>query len=507
MLTGSALRLGYFALAALFAMLLMPLMVHRLGDRAYGFWSFAMAFIGYYALIDLGLTSAISQYICIAIGRKDAAACRAVFNAALRIQSLLGCVALAVTAVLALAAHWIFRNPADASLFAQVIAILGINAALAFPARVYAGLLDAQLRFDLRSGLDLLALVLRNLLAAWVVLSGGGLLALSWTTLLASLPTLVLQVTLGRREACWARIGRQTSKGSAAPSLFSYSMYTFGASLADLLRFQVDALVISAFIGLAVVTHYRIATVLVNYYINALLAINGLFQPVMSRMHGASDRAGLERVLFFATKVSLCASAFICCAVIGWGRPFIARWMGVNYEDAYLPTVLLALAVFLDVSQGPSVCLLYATFRHRFYTCINIAEGVVNLVCSLLLVRSYGIVGVAAGTLMGAILMRVILQPIVVCRVSGLRYGHYVRFFSGNLLRFGAFMGLAILLLHPAIRSSYPWLAASALCATCLYAAGSWFLGFNRSERQHFRDALVARAHRRAEPEAAVVAS
>jgi O-antigen/teichoic acid export membrane protein len=431
----------------------------------------------------------------------------AVFNTALRIQTLLGCAALLVTAVLALSAHWLFRNPADASLFWKVIAILGVNAAIAFPARVYAGLLDAQLRFDLRSGFDLLALALRNGFAAWVILAGGGLLALSFATLLASLPTIALQVLFGRREASWARIDKKRYEPARTRSLFSYSIYTFGASMADLLRFQVDALVISAFIGLAAVTHYRIATVLVNYYVNALLAINGLFQPVMSRMHGAGDRAGLERVLFFATKVSLCASVFICCAAIGWGRPFIARWMGLSYQDAYLPMVLLALAVFLDVCQGPSVCLLYATFRHRFYAYMNIAEGVINLACSLALVRPFGIVGVAAATLIGAVVMRLIVQPILVCRVSGLLYGNYMRFLGGNLLRYGCLMGVAILLLHSAIRPSYLWLVGSALCATVMYAIGSWLLGFNRGERQYFRDAVLARAHKRADPQAVIVAS
>ena len=38
--------------------------------------------------------------------------------------------------------------------------------------------------------------------------------------------------------------------------MFSYSVYTFLGMFGDMLRFQVDAVVIASFIGLAAVTHY-----------------------------------------------------------------------------------------------------------------------------------------------------------------------------------------------------------------------------------------------------------
>jgi hypothetical protein len=45
---------------------LLPSVVHHLRDRTYAFWSFASAFIGYYSLLGMGLSSAASQFIGIA---------------------------------------------------------------------------------------------------------------------------------------------------------------------------------------------------------------------------------------------------------------------------------------------------------------------------------------------------------------------------------------------------------------------------------------------------------
>jgi len=220
---------------------------------------------------------------------------------------------------------------------------------------------------------------------------------------------------------------------------------------------------------------------------------------LLSRLHGANDRVGVDKVFFLATKVSLCISVFICIALIGWGKPFVASWMGAGYEDAYLPLVVLSLAVLLDVCQSASVCLLYATFNHRFYTYVNSAEGILNLAFSLALVRRFGILGVALGTLIGALLIRIVVQPWWVCKASGFTYSRYMGFLGKNLLYCGCLMGAATAIVSWGIRPSYPWLIGSAVCATAIYAVGCWLLVFNRREREQLLETLTNRRRKRTE--------
>jgi len=503
LLSGSVLRLVNLFLSAVTSFFLMPFIVHHLGDRLYGFWSLAAAFIGYYYLLDFGFSSAVSQYLCIAIGQNNSDECRSIFNAAVRIQSFLGCLVLLLTAGIAAAAPWFCKSPEDAALFWKVIAILGVNVAISFPIRAYSGLLDAELRFDVQSGLGILGLVLRTGLTVWVITHGGGLLALAWMTLAASLPVLALQAWLARREAPWARIDRLRIDPEKIRRFFSYSIYTFLSVIGDIFRFQLDAVVIAGLIGLVAVTHYRVASVFSRYYIDIIVSVIGLIQPVLSRLHGAQDRAGLEKVLFFSIRVSMCCSVFIGFSLIFWGKPFIARWMGPQYEDAYWPLVVLSLAVLLDVSQCPSISLLYATFNHRFYTYLNGAEGVINLGFSLVLARPFGVLGVALGTLIGAFVVRVVALPLWVCRVSGLHYGEYMKFLAGIFLRCMAIMGVAIAVSAWGLRPSYPWLVSSATLATLVYAVGSFLFVFDRADRETLL--VAARLRRVASTELAAV--
>jgi O-antigen/teichoic acid export membrane protein len=490
LLSGSVLQVGNLIASAIAAFCVMPFVVHHLGDRIYGFWALAVSFIGYYSLLDFGLASAVSQYMSLAIGRSDDAECRGVFNTALRINFLLGAVAFLVTIIIVAATPWFCRNPSDAHLFQKVIAILGVNAAIGMPVRVYGAVLFTKFRFDIQSWLNIFGLVLRTGLIVWVVAIGDGLLALAWVTLLASLPVTMLQVWFAGREASWARIESKSVELKIVKSLSSYSVYTFLAYIADVIRFQIDPLVISALIGLAMVTHYRVAGLFAQYYVQMIIFSVGMLQPVFSRLHGSGDRAGIEKVFFFGTKLSTCISIFLCLALIGWGKPFIIRWMGVAYKDAYWPLVALSFAVLLDVCQKPSIDLLYATFNHRFYTYTNWAEGLLNLAFSLALARPLGIFGVALGTLIGAFLIRVVLQPWWVCRVNAIPYDVYMRFIGRNLLYCSLLMGAAIGLSAWGLRPSYPLLVASAICATAIYGIGSWLIVFNPLEREYFKAAL-----------------
>lgn len=486
LLSGSALRIGNLIGAALASFFLMPLIVHHLGDRVYGFWSLASAFIGYYNLLDLGLSSAVSQYMCIAIGRKDETECRTVFNTALALQLLVGLAALIVTAALAIATPWFCHEPSNVPIFRKVIIILGVNAALGFPARVYWAVLESEFRFDLQSWLSLMNLAIRTGLILAAILSGGGLLALSWMALISTLPTMVLQIWLARREVEWARLDRRFAQLNRVKNLFSYSVYSFMAYIADLVRFQLDPLVISAMIGLVAVTHYKVAGILAQYYMQIISVSVGMLLPVFSRLHGAGDRGDLEQAFFFGTKLSCCLSVFIGLLLTGWGKPFIERWMGAGYEDGYLPLVILSIAVLLDTSQRSSADLLYATFNHRFYAWTNCAEAVINLGFSLLLARPFGILGVALGTLIGAIAIRTIVQPWWVCKVSNLQYARYMRFMIRNLVSAGLVAAASWGAVAWSLRPSFAWLSASGLCAAGIYLAGSWWLIFDRDERKHF---------------------
>jgi len=494
---GTVLRAINLAATAFASLLVMPFVVHSLGDRLYGLWALVGTFIGYYGLLDLGLTSAVNRYMAAALGSGDAVQSNRVFNTAVRLFVGIGVAVLAASAAAAGAAPWVTRNAADASLFGRVVLALGVNLALSFPVRVFIGTLNAHLRFEITAALDLLTLVVRTSLTVAVLLAGFKLLALALATLAASLPAMVLYVYFTHKNLPFLNLDRAYWSRPIARSLFAYSSFSFVAGVADILRFRVDGLVLAGFLNLAAVTHFSIASTMADYFIALVTAFTGVLGSVFSRQDGARDLGAIRRTLFFATKLSVILSTFIAFGLLAWGRAFIERWMGPGYVDAYPVLVVLTLGMMFALWQAPSVALLYGTSKHKFYALSNTVEGVANLVLSLLLVRRYGMIGVALGTVIPMSVIKLLIQPVYVCRVSGIAYWSYI----GRTARTigAALVSLAI----PAWVSiryaapDYKSLVAVGVASAILYAVPLWFFGLTSEEADSLGRAVIPGLRRR----------
>jgi O-antigen/teichoic acid export membrane protein len=176
--------------------------------------------------------------------------------------------------------------------------------------------------------------------------------------------------------------------------------------------------------------------------------------------------------------------------MIAWGRPFIARWMGVQYLDAYPVLVVLVLAYYLALVQGPAVGLLYGLSRHKYFAVVNSVEGIVNLLLSILLVRRYGIVGVALGTLIPMVISTAFIQPVYVCRVARIDYFEYLRRIGRTLAIAVGSLVLPLLLSVRFAVPDYLILLSVALVSLGLYVMPLWMLEFSPVETRILQGAV-----------------
>jgi O-antigen/teichoic acid export membrane protein len=488
---GSTLRLiNIFATAAA-TLLIMPFIIHTLGDRMYGIWTLVATFIGYYGTLELGLSTAVTRYIARALATEDHEECNRIFNTALGIYLGMAVVALVVTGVLVWFAPVFSRHSGDVPLFRHLIVILGISVALSFPTRVLKGVLEGLLRFDLTAGLDLTFLVLRTSLVIAALLVGYRVVALAWATLLATLPGLFLYLYFCRRHLSFLCFSATYWHRDTARTLVTYSSVSFIAHLADLLKFRVDAIVVAGFLGFVAVTHYKIASTMTQYYYDLMLATFGVLPSLFSRLDGTNDRSALERTFFLTSKIAVCAAGFIGFGLIAWGRPFITRWMGARYIDAFPILAILVAGSICALTQGPSISLLYGTSKHRLFALFNSIEALSNLALSLLLAPKYGMIGVALGTFIPMTFIKLFVQPLYVCRTTNVSYLRYIRQTMATGFAVGASLIIPAMITRQFASADYRVLLAVGATSVIIYGPSIWLLVFSSQERQLLTYALL----------------
>ncbi len=465
--------------------LLMPFLVHHLGDRTYGYWALVGAILGYYGVLDFGIVTAVEWHVAKAIGEKDATTANRALSTSFFVFAGLGSVILLATIVLAALAHLFISIPSDAALFRKVILITGLCFAIGFPGRAFLGALSAHLRWDLISITNQSALLLRTGLIVAVIKAGWGLVALASVSVLTDILVFLSFYVALRRiqdqfELSFALASIRTLKG-----LLPYSFFTFIIKMNDQLRLYIDPVVVTAFVGVGAVTHYAIGQRLSLAFRDSMIALLGMLAPWFGRLFGSKDYGAIKKVLEFGTRVSVSVATAITCLLLLYGRQFIENWMGKSYLDAYWVLFFLVSAAFFEVSQFPSMSYLYGVSRHRFLAYITLVEAGLNVALSLYLVRIIGIAGVALGTTIPCLAIRLFVQPVYVCRHVGISVRHYYIALFGR-----AFVATSVGVLLPWVlvfrwisHPKMPLLLAIITCQCLIAILAAYALALGKDER------------------------
>jgi O-antigen/teichoic acid export membrane protein len=379
---------------------------------------------------------------------------------------------------------------------------MGIGFALGFPGRAFIGALSAHLRLDLCAAVTILVLFIRAGFIVVVIGEGGGIVSLALIALVSDAFTYVLYYVTLRKVQANLKISIALVNLQTIRELFHYSWYSLIVQLSDQLRFSIDGWMVGIFVGVSAVTHYAIASRLSQAFMALIIAILGILSPWFSQLWGSSDLDGIRRVFVLGTRAAATISTIIACTLILYGHAFVKAWMGGSYLDAYWPLALLVAAIFIDVSQQPSVSYLFGVSRHRFLAWLTLAEAIANVGLSIYWARKYGMFGVALGTLVPIAIAKILIQPAYVCRHVRLSLRTYYFDLLGRSI-FPTALGSILIWVFLFRKVSFPNVASVCLVMgfqALIVAAAAFFLVFNKEEKSTLSSRILIFLHLQRRP-------
>lgn len=410
------------------SLFLMPAILHTIGDRWYGLWSVVGTILGYYGFLDLGLSSATQTFIARATAHHADRDVCALVTTSLALFSLLGFLAFIVSVGIAFCAPLFFTVPHERTMFFFVMLIMGINPLISFPMMAFNGLFTAHLRYDLTSGLET-ARVLVQTIVIYCLLPYDfsilylALVTLACTVLLCLARLGIVRHTFGKLHVAYLAFDRHLIS-----ELFSYGGRSFLVQLSEILKFQLDAFVITMFHTLSMVTTYNISAQIIIYLRRLVGAAINIMIPVYAQYSARGEWEQVRSTFLSASKMAMAISAFLAANVIVFGHIFIRLWVGPAYGRAYTVLMILTIGTLGQVSVQPAVNLLFGLAQHGKYAKVCLLEGVGNLLLSLLLIQPLGVEGVALGTTLPMIVttLWLVRHVLILLNLEAWQYGKQV---------------------------------------------------------------------------------
>lgn len=426
--TNIAASWGAHLVTLLVGLFLVPFVLERMGEEGYGVWVFVNSIAGYSGVLYLGFGPTVCRYVANHRARGEWDQVNRVVSSVVAVYLVAGGVVVLLAGGCAVGAAW-FDHWGTLPLYEVQLAILllGLNMAAGMVGSVYGGILFAAQRFDLVSGVQGGTALIRLGLTVLFLHQAHGLLTLAGIFLAVTLIENGLTARLAYRQTPTLSVRRQFVSRSVLKECFRFSAFTALRWISGRLIYLTDTVVIGFVLGPKAIVPYYIGSRLVQMVHTPLEKIADVVLPSAGELYARGDREKLHGLLARGMGLAFLLAAGFWIGSAYFGERLLVTWMGATYPESR--AVLLILLAAQLVAQPMIVArqVLLAMGRVRLQALLDVTEAAANLVLSLMLVRTLGIIGVAWGTLIPMVVIEIALLLPYSLRAIGAPAGAVLR--------------------------------------------------------------------------------
>lgn len=412
------------AIETFIGLVLLPFNLAHLGTAAYGLWVLTASVTLHFSLLDLGYGGALVKFIAQYRAHRNARALNEIASTLFLVFTACGVVAYGIAAGLAFNLEHVFRlTPEQAQTGQWILLIVAVHVAVNFPFSVYGGVVAGFQRIDANNFTAMTTSVVAALVNVAVLLAGYGLVMLVAATTTVRVLAYFVYRQNARRIFPELRIRPSLFRRERLKEVTGFSIYSSIIDWANKLNYQIDAVVIGVMLGPTAVAVWAPAERIISGTQRLTNQLNGVLFPVIVDSDASQQQERLQRILIEGTRLSLATVVPIAVVLIVLAEPLVQAWLGTRAASVAgcIPVMqILAFAVVIRVGNATGNTLLKGAGQHRFVAWVNLGTGAVNVLLSVLLVKPFGLPGVAFGTLLPiAAASFFILYP-AACRRVGL---------------------------------------------------------------------------------------
>jgi O-antigen/teichoic acid export membrane protein len=385
---------------ALLGLVVLPFNIAHLGQSAYGLWMLTASVTAYFSVLDLGYGGALVKFVAQYRARRDVRGLNEILSTTFVVFATFGVLTYVVAIGIALCMGHLFTLTPDQIHTGRIVLLItSSSVAVGTAVSVFGAVNNGFQRFDLNNLVGTAASATAAAVNVAVLLAGYGLVELVAATTAVRLLSYVAYRANAYRIFPEMRIRIGSFRRERLREVTSLSVYMLLIDWANKLNYSVDALVIGAFMNTAAVAVWvvgqRVAEV-IQRLTNQLNEV--LFPTVVD--NDAADRMHRLRAIFVqGTRLSLATVVPMGGAMMLMAGPLVQAWVGHGFTGSVAVLQLLALAVIVRIGTATASTLLKGAGEHRLVAFANVAAAMVNVAVSIAIVKPFGLVGVAIGTL------------------------------------------------------------------------------------------------------------
>jgi O-antigen/teichoic acid export membrane protein len=469
------------------ALILPAYLTHKLPAKTYSAWVLILQLSAYVGYLDFGVQNGVSKYVAEYEARGDKAGANLRASAGFAIMLLMSFLGVLTTLALAWRVPQLFREM-PASLYHDVrtsLLFVGISISFGLLCSVFSAIFFGLQRYTVPIFISILNRVAFTGSVCVAILFHRGLIVMGVAAACVNVGTGILQVVAWRHKASHIKVNLNKLDLDVLKKMLAYCSVLAIWSAGMLCVSGLDVAIVARY-DFSETGFFSIAALPISFIISIMGSALGPFLPTASALstHRTSEEMG--SILCRSTRYTVIILIFSGLPLLVAGYPLLLMWVGSNYAlhgIGYLR--ILVLANIVRMLCAPYATMLIATGSQKVAIAGATAEAVINVVSSIYLANHIGAIGVAYGTLLGA------LVSVAMHFALSMRYTYTQFAISRTQLFFKGILRPAVIAVPSAVLLPLWWRTGPTLFTAPLWlgwATGTilagWYGGLNIKERE-----------------------
>ncbi len=379
-----------------------PYILNGLGQSQYGLWVLLTSITAYFGLSSFGFTTTML---------KDSSSNLKDFQKLSKIVSVtffsflfFSLLALVVFIVIYFNLENLFTIEEDlVDISRNTFFITFLIFIASFFASVFDTLIFASNRLYLKNIVDIVKNILVALSNVYVVYLGYGIYEIALVSFAITLIYLMIVVYLSKQGLSylisWKYFEMKLFKDMLKPSI-----HYFIISIAVLIVFYTDNLIIGSFISLSAIAVYSLGYKLLDAVQKVLFKISDVLMPNISVLYAEGKYSEILKLHNKIMMISIGLAIPVYIVLYFLNQWILTLWLGSANVLSQEIMTLFILFSFIHTWVHVSAIFVAAIGIHRETSYVALLEAFLNIVLSIVFLKIWGLFGVALGTLIAHIL-------------------------------------------------------------------------------------------------------
>ncbi|ANQ15913.1 hypothetical protein BA891_01160 [Vibrio natriegens] len=479
--------LNYLSLIArnLIGILIIPFIVSNVGTSSYGVYALVGSIVGYLVIIELGLANTAVRFISKYKSTRD------YYN----LSKFLGhCIVLYSGCILVanVLAYFMYLNidnyfvnslnNNEIELFKEMFIILVVNISLTLAGNTITGIIVAEEKFVYLKVLDLSMLIIRtifivlgfnyfNIDIVGVVFIDTGLNAIA----------IIFRYVYVVKKIPIRPIFSGDSK--LLKEVLIYGFFISLNVIVNQVNWRLDSFIIGSNLSSEAVAVFSVGLQFVLAFIAVGSAATNIFLPKMVKL--VENNSGVKALSEEMNRIGRFQIVILSIVLINYsltGNYIISFLFGPEFDMAFYTSLVVMIPFSFVLAMSVSNCILQAMNKHAFKSCLLFILAPINVLISIFMIESFGIIGAPLGTAICLVFGELFLMGIYLGKNIQLSLQDlWLSFLKISCLAIGFYFSYSIIGLEI---SGWSKLILHSFAITSSFFIVLWLFFFNSNEKK-----------------------